>query len=514
MPNEEQDVIDIETVTTDMPPALQGPEERWADFINGRVGNFQVGGDILRSGTAKTQKELGFASERGNERVYVGSKTDPLVLLGQLKDVTGVDEYGFYSKSGAVYIAGYRLFEAVVDPGGILGDYTTIQAALDSGAKSIFLRDGIHILTANLTITGDNVTITGESIYKTIIQSGASEGADSWNIQITGDNVTLRNFTKTGIDSASTFLIDTEGESTTIDRLYIKNLTSGYRGINADTGSDLKVTNCLISTSLWPVYTSQDQSIITDNIISIVNGNNEGVLIDGDNCTFSRNKLIRAGTGAYGIEVGGDGCIVSENYLYSSTTTTITGVHILGDNNKVSKNVIEGWNDGIDDEGNFGSTIQDNTLVDIGDNGIIISSLSSTAGRGYHLCTGNIIHGAGGNGIAVSGGRKCTVSNNHVYDATADGFYAVQTSNFTECIFSNNQSYYCGGNGFIGIAGISPVTTHGYTVWQGNIAGSNTGRNFVINQDFCNITGNISKDNGTSDSVVSTGGNIANNLFL
>lgn len=95
------------------------------------------------------------------------STTDTKVIIGQLKDKTGADEYGFWIKSGAAYIAGYRLFEAVVDVGGN-GDYSDIQSAIDAGKKRIFVRAGTYTLSADIILDSD-ILLQGENKYTTII---------------------------------------------------------------------------------------------------------------------------------------------------------------------------------------------------------------------------------------------------------------------------------------------------------------------------------------------------------
>ena len=462
------------------------------------MSGFDVGKGGWRGGSLARQ--VGASSERGNERFYVGTLDDPLVLLGQLKDKTGADEYGLWIKAGASYIAGYRLFEAIVDPGG-LGDYTTISAALTAGKKRLFLRNGIHVLSASLTVSSNDVVLAGESKEGVIIQSGASEGASSYQLILSGDRISIMNLTKSGVSSASVWPVEVTGNNCTFSDFVLKNSVSGNRGIYAHTGSGFKIQNSRIEASLYPVYTTQNQSSVNDLFLDVVNGNNTGVYLGGDGGSFSRNRYTRAGTGQYGVHIVGTNWGINENFLYSSSTAGGLAIHVAGNKNKVAGNRIEGFYNGIDNVADYGVTIINNSIVNVGNNGIDLNCTTGT-GKGHHITSNNTVYSCGGNGVAIKYGKGHIVTNNTVYDATYDGFYADTTQDFSECIISNNSAYYCN-NGFVGVKG---THAHNYCIWSGNLAIGSTARGFELDVADCNIIGNVGYNNGTANSITNGGG--------
>lgn len=468
------------------------------------MAGFEIGKGGWRGGSQVRQ--IGAISERDNERFFVGTPEDPLVLLGQLKDKTGVDEYGLWIKAGASYIAGYRLFEAIVDPAG-LGDYSSIQAALDAGKKRLFLRNGVHALTANLTITGDDVAIMGESREGTIIQSGASEGASDYIIDVSGARCTIGNIYKTGTHSSNVYVMDISGNNCVLQNCRIKNAASGFKGIWADTGVGLKIRDCVIEASLHPVYTTQAQSFVLDNYINVAAGNNTGCYLAGDGGAFSRNRYTRSGTGSYGVHIDGTNWSVSDNFLYSSSTAGGLAIYVAGSKNKVFGNRIEGFYDGIKNTADYGVTIENNSIFNIGNNGIDLQGATG-AGYGHHLTVNNTIYSCGGNGIALRYGQGHVITGNTIYDAAADGVYVDTSVNCFAATISHNHAFYCN-NGFVGLKGTS---SHSKCAWIGNQAYQSTARGFNINQDTSNIIGNISNTEGTASSYVSAGGNVQYNI--
>jgi parallel beta-helix repeat protein len=74
-----------------------------------------------------------------------------------------------------------RQFDAIVAPSG--ADYTTIQAALAAGKKTILVRNGTYTLTSEISITQDGTEIVGESRNGIIIDCNNT----AYNIEALGD---------------------------------------------------------------------------------------------------------------------------------------------------------------------------------------------------------------------------------------------------------------------------------------------------------------------------------------
>lgn len=409
-------------------------------------------------------------------------------------------------RTGNTVISGYKLFEAVIDPAGN-GDYTTIAAALTAGKKRLFLRNGAHVLSADLTISADDVSLVGESKEGVLIQSGITEAASSWRITVSGARCVLSYLTKTGVASTSVNPIYVTGSNCIIDNCVLKNTTSGNRGVYALTGVGLKVSNSRIETSLWPIYSTQDQTTVIDNYINIANGNNTGFYFAGNGGVFSRNRYTRAGTGQYGVQLSGTNWLVSDNFLYSSSTAGGLAIYVDGSINKIINNRIQGFYDGIKNAANYGITIMDNSIYSIGNNGIDLQS-STGAGYGHHITSNNTIYSAGGNGIACRYGYGHIIAGNTIYSAAANGIYADSTAAFYAAVITNNQAFYCA-NGFVGT---QVSLTHEKTVWMGNMAYFSTSRGFNIVTNNSNIIGNINSNSGLANVFTNTGGNTQYNI--
>lgn len=400
----------------------------------------------------------------------------------------------------------FNEFDAVLDPNGT-ADYADIQKALSDGKTHLYLKNGTYILTANLVISANDVSIQGESREGVIIQSGATEGAANWIIDISGDRCTIGNIYKTGANTSTPFIIAVSGDDCVIQNCHIKNAVSGLKGIYADTGKGLKVINCVIETSLYPVYTTQNQSQILDNYIDVANGNSTGFYLGGDGGMFSRNRYIRAGTGSYGVHVAGTNWSVTDNFMYSSSTAGGLAVYVGGSKNKISGNRIEGFYNGIHNSADYGVTIENNSMFNIGNNGIDLQGATG-ASYGHHVTANNTIYTCGGNGISLRYGQGHIITGNSVYDATYNGFYVDTTVNCFMAIISHNQAFYCN-NGFVGLQGSS---FHHRCSWIGNQAYQSVAKGFDINQYSSNIIGNIDYAGGAASSFVSMSGNVQYNI--
>lgn len=420
------------------------------------------------------------------------------------------DGSGFMS---GVTIAGYKLFEAVVATDGE-GNYETIAAALADGNTSLFLRDGVYELTADLVISGDNITIVGESRDGVIIQSGATEGADDHNIQVTGDNVILSNFTKTEVSSNAVWPIDVTGDNVILENLVVDNEDQGFRGIRLNTGLNGWIRNCIIRASRFPISASQGAATalgsatrITDNIITTVNNSNdEGVLLGGSNGIFSRNQMSNVQTGENGIEVEGDGWSISENLIVNESDVGGQAIFLSSsaNNTKVFNNTIDGYFNGIVDEGTF-NRIQGNTIDNVGNNGI-----ESEGERG--IISGNSIRFAEGNGMTLYNTRFMTICNNFIEEAGAVGILFDTTISNQGNTVCNNVVYRATDLGIFSSDAAMGVSHRDNVISNNIVILTTAGPNITISNTDSNIIGNVSSSGFSADSIASSGGNVQFNL--
>jgi parallel beta-helix repeat protein len=505
--------------------AIEQAQSREANAVSGAIGNWQVDPSTLKAGDGKNNKEVGHSSEAGNERVFVGSKTNPLVLMGQLKDVTGVDEYGLWVKGAALYLGGYKQYDVIATKEGIgvttvayyAGkEYTSIKAAVDQAETdgktdlTIFVRAGTYLENENTTGWNMNIRIIGEDKDKSIIFFDTGQKYWRYNKNIYIEKVSFIGY------SASNALIYAEGSDYVyIDNVDIENQYShanGAGGIRigactdlADTGVTIK--NCNI----------QCVGTLSDN----PNGLYAGICISGDrgNVRLKENIIFTSG---YAVWLAGTTnqirFFIIQNMIGMDSSSTLTrGSGIYVNSNYLQQSLIEGngifqntgtgyFPCGIYFQGS-GSVIQSNKIInnfviaaevgyDILTSGVVFSG-NQAAGceshgmviRGYlpnsdniNSVVGNSVYSCGGEGISLDG-SNFTVTGNTIFNCAAGIGDAAAT-------ISQHYNITCSAN-------VIRSCDYGIRIRGASSAVSTYDLNFSNNT----ISGNISQTTGIGISI-------------
>lgn len=345
------------------------------------------------------------------------STTDTKVLIGQLQDKTGNNEYGLWIKSGASYIAGMRSYSVIVSQDG-LGDFSDIQDAIDSipTGGTIFIRNGMYEITSTILIDAlTNITLIGEDVNNTIIKAGDGTDIDVFNVF---NNSSYINFYNLQIDGnylnqdPASFLKGIKFDFTnfvTIGNCYIRRNSAW--GIEVNTGSgDIEIYDC----------------IIEENVET-------GLRADTANRINVRNTLIyNNGIGVYTYESSGNFFISNtflSNLLQNFLSDVATGVNI---SNTIISNYF------------YGNTEPD---IEIMDTGCIVSNnVIGSAGIGVYmtsvsdcLITGNLFENHLNKAVYMVTATGCLVSDNmFVNNATALYDSINLTSNSANNIITNN----------------------------------------------------------------------------
>jgi len=327
------------------------------------------------------------------------------VQIGQLKDKTNKDEYGIWIRSGAAYIGGLRLYDAVVGLDGA-GDYSTIQDAIDSlptTGGTIFIRNGTYTITSVISVNKANITIIGENYKNTIVKIGDSTNIDAFditvgdfrikNLQIDG-NRTNNSSSGNGLDFSNA------GDNLLVEQCYIHEMTSSCLYIGGSNSVSI-LSNILLDSDGPGISFSgsaSSENLIAHNII----------------------KGCSSGIGGF----RNAGLVISNNIVESNTTYGIVLAESIGGTNDVT---ITG--NSVRLNGSHG--IYANLMASGSIERIIISNnlIASNTGSGIEIyapyrfvITGNNISMNSQHGISTVA-DECSIVSNLIYDNGYHGIY-------------------------------------------------------------------------------------------
>lgn len=349
-------------------------------------------------------------------------------------------------------------FGAVGD--GLTDDTAAIQAALDCGAKKIYLPDGTYNFT-KLLIRGNNIEFYGSG-NSTVLNATDNTKFCAIGLVENYSYIYLHDFKLQGA-------ITSEPSG-----------PSPYRGIVNGTNT----TGTAHSILTWNAFNRMQRLHITGTNPG-TNGFNLGIQNNKASYSTIQDCVIES---IYGISPSFGYCIVSNGLghqiLFNRFLSTISGqgrhaVYLtdIPISQKVIGNYCNGFqNEGITSNcapGAYDLSIINNTLInclltDTGTSASVIDILGAPRSK----VIGNTINGSNRSGITISGvAPSCIVADNTIQNTVAWGIYCVDGSDNTQII--NNLIDAPDYNGTNTYGGIEIVTSNYVYVSGNRIGGTN-----------------------------------------
>lgn len=444
-------------------------------------------------------------------RVYTKENglKDTKVILGNLKDKTGTEEYGVWIKSGAAYIGGYRLYEAVVDASGD-GDYTTIHDAVNDGKKRIFIRSGTYTFTSDLNLLSDTILL-GESRESVILKLNSDSLA--YQIKVDNNNITIQNLT-IKIDHVLTYY-GIRGNGNNIIIQYI-NIEEGDGGIGPESpitlsGDNILIHHCniLCNNSIY-VYDGENFRFFENYVYDNGTTTNPELTCENNNSIIYNNVFKKIGNGnGGGISISGTNVKVINNFLYAPNLNYGKGINLANTAKycSIRDNYCDGWHNAIFCNGDHSNVISGNISYNCKDIAFYIHPGADNSGYtiGFLNISDNIAYNSLSFGFDING-THISFINNIAYSCDK-GFVSDGLELAT---FIGNRAINCTGHGF---NLYNPTFPHiRYCIISNNHA-TNSGTGFRIYDVECIITGNIATDNTTGSSLNNDpGSKIDNNI--
>lgn len=424
--------------------------------------------------------------QKRNSTTY--SDTDTKVLIGQLKDKTGVDEYGLWVKGESVYIGGYKLFDAIATKDGAGGTtlvyyngatYTTIKDCIDAaqtaGASSIsiYVRKGTFVEQTKGTNHGStgwtiNVNITGEDPVNSLISLDTAQVMWKFNGKLYMRNISF------AANAAYYAPITSSGKDLYLENVSVTNSWSNATGAacvtiysthTATVGYTIK--DCtLISNDAATNNPNQDASCIyivgTHSNVTIRNNNlltsSNGIFCDASsdqtNFNIADNLLgIRGhatntpGKGIYVYNVNMKKSLITNNIVYNSngSGTYPHGIYFNGDDstfnyNKILGNAVTGATTGMYVKG-AGLITANNTVADCSADGIVVQG-GNYQSANMNFVTNNSVANCTNDGISMIG-SNLAVMGNAVYNCATGVGDRSDTARRENIMISSNFIRKC-----------------------------------------------------------------------
>jgi parallel beta-helix repeat protein len=404
-----------------------------------------------------------------------------------------------YAKKAEAVTGGAK-YDAMVAPSG--GDYTTIQAALAAGKKTIFVRDGTYVLTSDIDITEDGTAIIGESRDGVIIDSNNS----AYGIVAIGDTailsdatqVSISNGTKTVTGSGTSWMgkvspgeyimlgyewykiqtVNSDTQLTLVETYHGRTLSGqGYQ--IASLLANLRLENLTVRRYSEVDHGGIDWEYVLNSTIencAVTNSSTYGIYVIGYYCRLDKNEVRHNGTG---IRIFGWNNSLCEN---SCSNNAQDGIYLWGPQSSVSGNACDSnGENGIHVDFGSRNSLTGNTCKYNASNGVILDSASENCVQG-NTCSFN-----GNDGIYL---YYYFTFNNVVNGNTCNSNGAYGIAFYSGPIHNTASGNSCAGNGSGGIR----INASSRNSLLGNIATSNTNYGIsVINSSSENniVTGNM-----------------------
>jgi len=299
---------------------------------------------------------------------------------------------------------GASVYDAIVATSG--GDYTNLKDALDSGAKSVYIRNGTYNETGTVTNAENNLQIWGES-SAAIVNIGAN------NFTFSGTNVKFCNFT---LDSAAGVWALNGVESGLICCGLKKSTNTAARTITMG-GNYAYICDCNIddtntSTATPHIYFTGAYSRFCSNTIQYEGGGtsptNAYLYINGNYCLINGNNWIGGSSvtsGQITIYINNSNCTVSSNVVDGALREEF--IYINGENNSVVGNTIYQVREGVVLKSPY-NTVTGNNFETFSVYAVFNDSVD------FSVISGNTCNGTLGKAIYLdTGSNGCVVTGNH-----------------------------------------------------------------------------------------------------
>lgn len=389
---------------------------------------------------------------------------DAKVILGNLWDKTGVDEYGLWVKGESVYLGGYKLYDAIASKNGTDtvvyyngAEYASIKAAVDAAEAAaatkitIFVRNGAYTEIENAADRyadgwDIDVYLIGEDKENTIITFSSTNWGWKFDRKVSIINIQM---------ISSELIGPIIHDSTTYPYFNLTN--SIIRNTNTTNTSGLRSAVYFHGGTSGGEYRIYQNKIYCENPNINSDGSLGAIFFNGlqDNVII-QNNYIKTGIGAiYFNDFTNDGSATVEDNeieVLGHATNTIPIAIKMEDSivdGKVVGNKIININSGT--KFSYGILWLGNTSVvqrqKVTDN-IIVGADIGMRLQGVALqCSNNIVSDCATCGIYVIGGYynsndAMAVTGNVISNCTSSSGGAIQTA-YANFSFQNNIIFNC-----------------------------------------------------------------------